>query len=214
MDAPGSYRGGGGGPRASRVDLKPLAQLLERMRESSVAVDRLPPHPPTLRGRIGRLLILAVRRALSWYTANIVAHQTAAVRLAQEQHKALARLATALEQNVALSAQVLERLNALAGELKGEHERQAAVTGTRISSAAAPEQNVPREMVFLKLEQIEESIRVEKSARESMIWDTQDMFAAAQERTQAELQNALKELAEIRALFESAGPRAHQSHTG
>lgn len=173
------------------------------MRESSVAVDRIPPHPPTLRGRIGRLLILAIRRMLPWYTANIVAHQTAAVRLAQEQHKVLARLATALEQNAALSAQLLERLNALAGELKSERARQAAAT-------APAGENAP----LSKLQQLEEAIRIEKSARESMIWDTQDTFAAAQERTQAELQNALQELAEIRALFESADPRAHQSHTG
>lgn len=50
---------------------------LTTLEGARAVVGELPPQPPTLRGRLGSLLVKTVRRALFWYTPQVAAFQRA-----------------------------------------------------------------------------------------------------------------------------------------
>lgn len=57
----------------------------------------VPPHPPTLRGRVGRYVVLAMRRALFWLLPQLDRFHASSIELAEEQVHALEQLAAAHE---------------------------------------------------------------------------------------------------------------------
>src|SRR4051794_23568419 len=72
--------------------LKHLESTVENLVAASSGVGRIPPAPPTLRGRVGGFLVRVVSRALFWYTPQIHAFQQLTTRLAKHQIAALADL--------------------------------------------------------------------------------------------------------------------------
>lgn len=73
------------------VEFAALRSALSTLHASYAMVGRLPPEPPTARGRIGARLIKLVRRMLFWYTPQIVHFQYSALRALEEQAKILER---------------------------------------------------------------------------------------------------------------------------
>ena len=68
-----------------------LRSVLSAMHASYALVGRLPPEPPTFRGRVGARLVKLVQRMLFWYTPQIVHFQYSAMRALDEQAKILQR---------------------------------------------------------------------------------------------------------------------------
>ncbi|MGA3039224.1 MAG: hypothetical protein ABSF54_00385 [Bryobacteraceae bacterium] len=73
------------------VDFAALRSALSALHASYAMVGRLPPEPPTVRGRIGARLVKLVQRMLFWYTPQIVHFQYSALRALEEQAKILER---------------------------------------------------------------------------------------------------------------------------
>jgi DNA repair exonuclease SbcCD ATPase subunit len=73
------------------VESAALRSALSALQASYAMVGRLPPEPPTVRGRIGARLIKLVQRMLFWYTPQIVYFQYSALRALEEQAKTLER---------------------------------------------------------------------------------------------------------------------------
>ena len=73
------------------VESAALRSALSALHASYAMVGRLPPEPPTLRGRIGGRLIKLVQRMLFWYTPQIVHFQYSALRVMEEQARILER---------------------------------------------------------------------------------------------------------------------------
>jgi len=73
------------------VESAALRSALSALHASYAMVGRLPPEPPTVRGRIGTRLIKLVQRMLFWYTPQIVYFQYSALRALEEQAKILER---------------------------------------------------------------------------------------------------------------------------
>jgi len=91
---------GAHGPAEAPVSMESgaLRSALSALHASYAMVGRLPPEPPTLRGRIGGRLIQLVRRVLFWYTPQIVLFQYSALRALEEEAKILARTETRVRQ--------------------------------------------------------------------------------------------------------------------
>lgn len=66
------------------LDLPALRRLADSADWGQPQVGDMPPSPPTLRARAGRLLISLIRRALFWYSAQIVAFQRLVASAADE----------------------------------------------------------------------------------------------------------------------------------
>src|ERR1035438_4483198 len=82
-------------------------------------VGQPPPEPPTLRGRVGAFFVQGVRRALFWYTPQIVKFHAAATRSFNELSTAIKTLAAAGQQSWA----ALDTLNRQVAELRAETQR-------------------------------------------------------------------------------------------
>src|ERR1700704_6326233 len=65
----------GPGLRSSSALPMPEMQCLKRVIKAlhlrKTLVGRLPPEPPTLRGRAGGLMVKIIRRSLSWFTSRL-----------------------------------------------------------------------------------------------------------------------------------------------
>src|SRR6059058_599101 len=74
----------------------PYTERLSRMAEPGQGqIGEMPPQPPTLRGRIGAVLVNFVRRMLFWYTEQIRAQQKRIAEAAREQARILHSLSAA-----------------------------------------------------------------------------------------------------------------------
>jgi hypothetical protein len=71
------------------VESAALRSALSALHASYAMVGRLPPEPPTVRGRFGARLVKLVQRMLFWYTPQIVYFQYSALRALEEQAKIL-----------------------------------------------------------------------------------------------------------------------------
>jgi 2-polyprenyl-3-methyl-5-hydroxy-6-metoxy-1,4-benzoquinol methylase len=74
----------------------PFTERLSRMAEpGQPQIGDMPPQPPTLRGRVGAVLVNIVRRMLFWYTDQIRAQHKRIAEAAREQARALHELSAA-----------------------------------------------------------------------------------------------------------------------
>jgi hypothetical protein len=73
------------------VESAALRSALSALHASYAMVGRLPPEPPTFRGRMGARLIRLVQRMLFWYTPQIVHFQYSALRVLEAQARILER---------------------------------------------------------------------------------------------------------------------------
>ena len=99
-------------------EIRALEDKCRVLRSTQTLVGRLPPEPPTMRGRIGAFLVKAVRRSLFWYTPQIQAFHASVVDGFEQQVAALKTLAAANQQCL----QILEGLSRQVARLSAEVE--------------------------------------------------------------------------------------------
>lgn len=89
-------------------DTSSLRESARHLRQTHALVGQMPPQPPTMRGRLGASIIRKIRRALHWYTPQILQfHQTVTdvtekqVKAIEEMHGILGELGRDLTQEIA-----------------------------------------------------------------------------------------------------------------
>jgi len=96
----------------SEIELSGTRRLLEDADFSSQVGD-MPPQPATLRGRIGGVFVLMVRKALFWYTAQIRSFQGLVRDAAREQMIAFQRINGEQQRQATTIAALLPRIDKL-----------------------------------------------------------------------------------------------------
>ena len=100
----------------------PDIDALERAGESlscrKTLVGRMPPEPPTFRGRIGAVLVAIVRRSLFWFTSQLQDFHTDVVEEFDLQVTALKSVTAVTGQNRKLVETLDGRLDGLSAEVK------------------------------------------------------------------------------------------------
>lgn len=92
----------------------PHTLRLSRSMESAVTqVGDMPPEPPTMRGRMGAMLVQAMRRALFWYTGQIRGFQAMVAESARELGNALQELGSRQEREQSMLSSLNDRLSAM-----------------------------------------------------------------------------------------------------
>lgn len=119
-----------------RADLASVRLAIQEASRACSQTGALPPVPATPRGRIGAWLVQAVRRALFWYTPQILRFQNAAIRALEEQLSAIEQISGAAQHAAALAQQAMalaEGSQRLIGEDRQERIASLAreVTGLR-----------------------------------------------------------------------------------
>jgi hypothetical protein len=95
------------GAPAGRSDFPQTAELISGIETGQTLVGRLPPQPPTFRGRVGKTLVDLMRRSLFWYTPAIQAFQRTVAAAFREQTETTGAVRTEL----ALRISLLEKEN-------------------------------------------------------------------------------------------------------
>jgi lipopolysaccharide transport system ATP-binding protein len=99
-------------PRAA-PDLPSLARANRSLRFRKSLVGQIPPAPPTLRARLGGVLVRMISRSLFWFTGRLDDFHSSVVETSELQSSALASLAWNGQQ----TRQLLDRVNAHVQEL-------------------------------------------------------------------------------------------------
>jgi len=84
-------------PGCDGEDLAGIGRAGAEVRNAIRLLGTMPPRPPTTRGRVGAWMVRLVRRALWWYTDQIVNFQSALSAVLEAQGKAIEVLAGKLE---------------------------------------------------------------------------------------------------------------------
>lgn len=125
-----------------------LTELEEQLRFSQQIagmIGEIPPSPPTLRARVGRMLIRVVQRMLFWYTPQIYAFNNLMVRIASEQLRVFNRISEQLIKLKAENAAMREELAAESGHRTTENavlrdRLEAQIAGLRTQQDAESRQ--------------------------------------------------------------------------
>jgi SAM-dependent methyltransferase len=107
-------------PNPQLPDMNSLETTVRSLHLNKLLVGELPPQPPTFRGRLGSLLVKALRRMLFWYTAGIRDFQAGVAAGFDQQVAALKSVAAATQQNWRFSMEVEDRFEKLAHALEAE----------------------------------------------------------------------------------------------
>jgi SAM-dependent methyltransferase len=100
-------------PNPELPDMNPLETTVRSLHLSKSLVGELPPQPESFRGRLGALLVKALRRMLFWYTPQILEFQ-AGVAAGFDQHVAVLRtMAAVTQQHSRLLLEVENRFETL-----------------------------------------------------------------------------------------------------
>jgi SM-20-related protein len=85
-----------------------LVRVSKALHLRKTLVGRLPPEPPTLRGRVGGLMVKVIRRCLSWFTSPLEDFHSDIIEAFDLQFSALHRLSDVTRQNLE-TAEFLKR---------------------------------------------------------------------------------------------------------
>ena len=99
-------------PPKEPIDWLQLEEAIRALESASSQIGEQPPEPPTFRGRIGSFIVKLVRRALFWYTPQILQFQVASARV-------IYGLVEGLKANVELGQRRWRAAEALSQELIG-----------------------------------------------------------------------------------------------
>ena len=77
-----------------------LVRVSKALHLRKTLVGRLPPEPPTLRGRVGGLMVKVIRRCLSWFTSPLEDFHSDIIEAFDLQFSALNRLSDVTRQNL------------------------------------------------------------------------------------------------------------------
>jgi len=186
----------------------PFTERLSRMAEpGQPQIGDMPPQPPTLRGRVGAVLVNIVRRMLFWYTDQIRAQHKRIAEAAREQARALHELSAAgrwgrdaladitsrvagQEQQQLLHANRLDdirtELQAFAGRIERIEQQVETLLGGQSTTARALSGHA--DAVRVQIESLLERLSsVEREAREES-GRTRAEITASTERFEAVLQ--------------------------
>src|SRR6478736_3375219 len=120
----------------------PYTERVSHMAEPGQAlVGDMPPQPPTLRGRVGAVLVSIVRRMLFWYTEQIRAQHKRIADAAREQVRVLQELTAAERRGRAALDELSE---GVAGQLAGLQDEVARVAGGLEAAAGRDQQNADK----------------------------------------------------------------------
>ncbi len=89
-------------------EMEGLKRVSKALHLRKTLVGRLPPEPPTLRGRVGGLMVKAVRRSLSWFASRLDDFHSDVIEAFDLQFSALNRLSSVTRQN-AETVELLKR---------------------------------------------------------------------------------------------------------
>ncbi len=157
------YPEDGGAPQqaAASFELSRVRHSAIELREAMRRVNEMPPQPPTLRGRVGGMLVRVVKRVLFWQTEQNRRFQTAAVSAFDEQARALEALWTDVQGLAAATATLSRDAQAERARARQEFERLEAL----LRESAASRDEIARECraALVRLEQ--DSLRRAQEAR-------------------------------------------------
>jgi len=132
-----------------------IREISEALARSAWVLAEIPPSPPTLRARIGAMLMRIIRRALAWYTLQITNFQATAGNVLRGQALLLERIAdqvdgiAAAQKGFETRMEGLATVSALSGledhvqqlgsRLERLHDEVSAVRATlqRVATAGA-----------------------------------------------------------------------------
>jgi hypothetical protein len=116
---------GGGAPQqqATSFELSRVRHSAIELRQAMRRANEMPPQPPTLRGRLGGIMVRVMRRMLFWQTEQNRRFQTAAVNAFDEQLRALEALWTHVQGLAALAAESGHELDGERARMRQELER-------------------------------------------------------------------------------------------
>jgi hypothetical protein len=103
------------------------SNFILRITSGDLVIDNRPPSPPTLRGRVGAVLILAVHRVVSWLMLRLREAQRAQADALSEQTDALRYLARELQNTQELlraSMKLMQELSSEQSQRSMIHEDQ------------------------------------------------------------------------------------------
>jgi len=133
---------------ASRVQLASLSQ-------AASGVGRLPPQPATFRGSVGAFFVRLVRRALFWYSPQIVRFQVEAAAAIEQHDGDLQQIGTEVSRLGELSAAVGAHADEIArfkSELAGAADRQSVLAQRTLDSIARIQRECQEEITRFRSE--------------------------------------------------------------
>ncbi len=160
-------------PNPQLPDMAPLEMAVDSLHLSQSLVGELPPEPPSFRGRLGSLLVKAVRRILFWYTPRIRDFQEGVVAAFDQQVAALRSMVAATQQNWSVLLDGENRLEKLEQALDADirareqlAQHLAQLLEAETTARAAVEQIVSTETRVR--EHLMERLEAETVAREQL----------------------------------------------
>jgi SM-20-related protein len=81
-------------------EMECLVRVSKALHLRKTLVGRLPPEPPTLRGRFGGLMVKVIRRSLAWFTSRLDDFHSDVIEAFDLQFSALNRLSSVTRQNL------------------------------------------------------------------------------------------------------------------
>lgn len=160
---------------AQLPDMHPLEPAVRSLYLSMSLVGELPPQPPSFRGRLGSLLVKAVRRTLFWYTPQIRDFQAGVVAAFDAHERLLMKLEQALEAEPRAREHLVQRLEAERAARAGVEQALSTEIRTREHLVECLEAETAAR------EQLSSHLAEERGAREAL------SFSMAEKSRQADI---------------------------
>lgn len=169
---------GGPGPAFTMLEkgdlnLPATLRLARSVEMPSPQIGDMPPQPPTLRGRIGAILVQTVRRALFWYTGQIRAFHRMVADAAREQTQVLQELDRRQQRQQVLLADILTRID------DTEQRRLEFVRAYEQRSKTLEEQFTRQQRLAQQLRELQEAYRNEFDRKLSALEESYKAALAA-----------------------------------
>jgi SAM-dependent methyltransferase len=137
---------GNSAPRRGDLKLPASERLARAVEWGRPQVGDIPPEPPTLRGRVGAVLVKLVRRMLFWYTGQIRTFHGVVAEAAGEQARSLLELSDGLQRQQALLAGTVDRLAGLESRPQQQALEPLRALAERLDEVAASGTDRAREL--------------------------------------------------------------------
>lgn len=154
-------------PTAIEIRMPNSEEFLQQSSANQLLIGQLPPSPSTFRGRIGRLLVSVVHRALFWYTPQVHRFQRAVENSIREQLGILHELNAHINALIAKMSNLMaavERVTALERQLA----QFARTTQERFDTVNTAELDRHIHNIARQLEDTRIGLRAEVVAREQI----------------------------------------------
>jgi hypothetical protein len=141
-------------------EMESLKRVSKDLHLRKALIGRLPPEPPTIRGRVGGLLVKAVRRSLFWFLSRLENFHSDLIDAFDLQFSALKSLSSVTQQNVATLELLKQQLAAEMGARESAEQSLRAEIAERKTLALTVAENAQRrKMLEEGYRQIEMTLR-------------------------------------------------------